>query len=517
LAGSRARALVSRIDPTAVASILTGVGAFAVYRATLLPGLASWDTGEAQTVAPILGTLHPTGFPAYVVLGWLATHALAPLGSPAFLMNLLSAGLVAVAVAVCVVVNRRLGTGLVISVAAAIGFALTPAVWHLGVAADVHSLHLALLAVEVALLLRWEGLVEAGAAVERADRALVLAAAVFGVMVANHALSLLLVLPIGLYVRAVDRPVFRRRRTVLAAVGTGLGIAALLYLELPLRAGLLRAPLVYGHPETWGGFWEIVLARQFQGDLLGALRDLPGTVDGVLRLLTTQLGPFILLLPVALFATALRRHRYALLSGVAALLTVLFAASYQNAAIDRYYAGPVLFAWTWLAVLASEVVRLVGELVALGGRAVVRLALAVAAVALGAALLLPTGTVLASRWQTVSEADLVWPEAWLDQAFAAFAPHAVVISWWSYSTPLWYGQLVEGRRPDVWVVDDRTRLDDDLGSVRDVVEANIDTRPVYLIRVQDSEIEALTDRFRIEPVGLPGNLYRVTGRKETSP
>src|SRR5262249_40146471 len=267
------------------------------------------------------------------------------------------------AVATTVIVNRQLGTELAIAVGAAIGFALTPIVWHLGVAADVHSLHVALLVVEVALLLRWEAIVEGSAAgaeavtevdadarpVGRADgaaRALIRAAAVFGVMVANHALSLLLVLPIGMFVRAVDRPVFRRRRTVLAAIGVSLGIAALFYLELPLRAGPFRAPLVYGHPETFGGVWGVVLPRQFQGDLLGALRDLPGTVDGVLRLLTTQLGPFILLLPVALFATALRHRRYALLSGLAALLTVLFAASYENAAIDRYYAGPAFFAWT---------------------------------------------------------------------------------------------------------------------------------------------------------------------------
>ena len=39
------------------------------------------------------------------------------------------------------------------------------------------------------------------------------------------------------------------------------------------------------------------------------------------------------------------------------------------------------------------------------------------------------------------------------------------ISWWSYSTPLWYAQRVEGRRPDIVIVDDRTRLDENLGSI----------------------------------------------------
>ena len=57
----------------------------------LLPGVAFWDTGELQTVGPLLGTAHPTGFPTYVLLGWLASVVLQPFGDPAFRMNLLSA------------------------------------------------------------------------------------------------------------------------------------------------------------------------------------------------------------------------------------------------------------------------------------------------------------------------------------------------------------------------------------------------------------------------------------------
>ena len=57
------------------------LGALAVYRTTLLPGLAFWDTGEAQTVLPVLGTMHPTGFPAFVVIGWLFSVVARPLES----------------------------------------------------------------------------------------------------------------------------------------------------------------------------------------------------------------------------------------------------------------------------------------------------------------------------------------------------------------------------------------------------------------------------------------------------
>ena len=67
---------------------------------------------------------------------------------------------------------------------------------------------------------------------------------------------------------------------------------------------------------------------------------------------------------------------------------------------------------------------------------------------------------------------------WLDDAMAGLDPDAVVVSWWSYSTALWYGTLVEGRRTDLRIVDDSTRESEGLGSVDDVIDANLGTRPV---------------------------------------
>jgi hypothetical protein len=200
-----------------VAALVTGLAAAAVYRATLLPGVGTWDTAEAQVVLPLLGTFHPTGFPAYVVLGWAASVVLQPLGSPAFVINLLSAILAASAAGMSVAVLRRLSVPLPIGIAAAAAFALTPIVWNIGTAADAHALHLALVVALTLGLLRWGALVaerrdrpDDHALRARGDRAIVLAAIVFGVAVANHALSLLLVPAIGLYVLAVEPGVVRR-------------------------------------------------------------------------------------------------------------------------------------------------------------------------------------------------------------------------------------------------------------------------------------------------------------------
>jgi Protein O-mannosyl-transferase TMEM260-like len=494
--------------------VATALAALTVYRTTLLPGLGIWDTAEAQTVLPLMGTMHPTGFPAYVLLGWLASVVLEPFGSPAFRINLLSAVLVAVAIGALMATLRRLGTGLVVSVGIATGFALTPIVWRIALAADVHALHLALLGVLVVCLLRWSSLVDerradpGGGRRAAADRALVLAAAVFGVALANHALTLLLAPAVGWYVLAVDRAVLRRPRMVAGALAACLGIAALLYLELPLRAGPFRAPLVYGHPETPLGFLEVVLARQFQGDATGLLADPVGRLASLVGTAAEQLGPLAALVPFGFAVTVTRHPRYARLSGLAAGLTCLFAASYDNADIGRYYLGPAFFAWTWLGILAAEL--------ATGLAAVLdRTPRAAGALVLVLILLAPTATGLQDRWQRIDASGVTWPSRWVDEAFTLIAPNAVVVSWWSYSTPLWYGTLVEGRRQDLWIVDDRTRVDDDLGSVADVIDANLATRPVYVIRAQASDLQDLEQQFVLVPVEGPDTLYRVIGRQET--
>ena len=93
-------------------------------------------------------------------------------------------------------------------------------------------------------------------------------------------------------------------------------------------------------------------------------------------------------------------------------------------------------------------------------------------------------------------------------------PNAVVVSWWSYSTPLWYGKHIEGRLPGVDIIDDRTRLDEDLGSPADVVNRYLGERPVYVIRLDDWR--ELEEEFVIEPVPMPmpDSLSRVVGRRE---
>jgi transmembrane protein TMEM260 (protein O-mannosyltransferase) len=497
--------VVSRLLDGWLPPVVVGVVAFVAARLAMLPGLGFWDTAELQAVAPLLGTAHPTGYPTYVILGWFADLLLTPFGEPALRMNIFAGLCVAIAVGVTVDLVRALTRSPILAVAAGLGLAFTTIVWKIGLQAEAHALHLALTAILFRLLVAWEQ--------GRRDRTLIAAAIVLGLAVGNHSLSLLLAPPVGLYVFAVDPGIVRRPRLVGGAVLVLLVTVMLVFLELPLRAGPFRAPLVYGHPETWDGFWYVALAEQFRGSLVDPFGDLATKTGTLVGRTVTAFGPLAALVPIGFATTLVMRPRYALLSGTAALLTCFFAASYVNADIGRYYLVPAFIAWTWLAILAAGAASLVGyNLSPRRGPAPVM------AVVLAAVLLAPTVADIPVRFRTIDRSRDRSAPAWVDRALDVMAPDAVIVSWWSYSTALWYAQLVQGRRPNILIIDDRTRLDDNLGGITDVIDRYLPTRPVYVIRIEPTDIATLEQQYSLVYLdGLnPSGLTQVLGREPGS-
>ena len=506
---------MSRRLGSLAAPIGVGIVAFVAAWSAMLPGLGFWDTAELQVVGPVMGTAHPTGYPTYVLLGWLANLVLSPFGEPAYRMNLFAGLSVAVAAGVTTDLARTLTRSTALGVLAGVGLALTPLVWQIGTRAEAHALHLALLAVLLRLLVGWED-ARVGAAdpSDRApDRWLIAATVVFGLAVGNHSLILLMALPVGLYVLAVQPGILRRPRLIATCVVVLVATLVVIFLELPLRAGPFRAPLVYGRPETWDGFWYIVLAQQFQGSFLDPLGDLAGKTGLLAERAVTQFGVLAAFIPAGLVTAIFVRPRYALLTGTAMAITLFFASSYVNAEIGRYYLGPILIAWTWIAILVRALVdSVLGEA---PHDPAFRPANALAVIAT-AILAIPTVLAIPTRHEAVDARHETPARQWVDLALELMDRDAVVVSWWSYSTPLWYAQRVEGQRPDIDIVDDRTRLDEDLGDIYDVIDANLPSRPVYVIRDDPAEIQALAERYVLEPIMGPTarSLVRVVRPRE---
>jgi hypothetical protein len=518
--------IAALLPPLAVAALVV-VNAWS----GLMPGVGFWDTGEFQAVLPVLGTAHPTGYPTYVILGFVANLLLTPIGEPAFRVTVLSLIAVAVAAGATVALIRRLTGSTIIGVAVGLGLATTPVVWANATRADPHPIHLAFVALLLLTLVRWEHTRRASGqtpeSARRADCWLLLAAVLFGLAAGNHSLTLLFAPPIALYVLAVEPGIWRRWRFAVACLVAAFGTLALIYLELPVRAGLLPAPLVYGQPATWDGFWYIALAEQFRGSLGDPFADLGGKLDTMAKLANNQLGPVALAIPAAFVVTAIRARRFALLTGLAVVITVLFNLAYANADINRYYLGPILIAWTWIGILAAELSPRLADLAveaverirrAPGDERSFALTSAVLATAIGLALLLPTiGDLDRRRHDQVAGIDRsgdVGAKLWLDEVLPLIPDNAVLVSWWSTSTPLWYAQTVEGLRPDIFVVDDRTMLDQDLGRAPDVIDRYLGERPVYVIRLPGRDTDELTARFQMEAIAGTGYqvVWRVDGR-----
>jgi hypothetical protein len=68
------------------------------------------------------------------------------------------------------------------------------------------------------------------------------------------------------------------------------------------------------------------------------------------------------------------------------------------------------------------------------------------------------------------------------------------------------------------IVDDRTRLDEHLGEVNDVIDANLGRRPVYVIRAGRQEATMLAERYELEYLdgGDARSLTRVVGLRSAT-
>lgn len=519
----------------------------------LFPGAAGGDTAEFQTVAPVLGTAHPTGYPAYVILGFIASHVL-PFADAAYRMNLLQALLAAGAIAGTIAVVQfltgmrwiALATGLLLLIMPgfspvgisfpASGFTTTPVFWRLSTYADPHMFHLALVTLLFLLLLVWERrrTEEDPQKRRRADRLLVAAALVYGVAFANHSLTVMLAPAVGLFVLAVAPFIIRQWRLVLACAAVLVATVVILFLELPIRAAM-HAPVVYAHPDTWSGFLYVVLGQQFGGIPSTIGDDLGAKYALVMNMISSWLGPLGYVAALGLGTSLVRRPRYVLLGLVAAAMTCAFSAAYANSDLERYFLVPVFVAFTfvglgladalslgmWLVGSAAERFAAPTSPPALSATAppdaatvtpaaatappdapgrgnadwstrtllLVEIVAAVALVAASAALVparqhAQDADHLGGVSQTNQNADETWMRAMLAPPDQGGLPaDAVIVSWWGSSNALWYGQKVEGLRPDVYVVDDRTRLDQNLGQVWDVIDSYLGTRPVFLERL----------------------------------
>ncbi|MEO6913898.1 MAG: DUF2723 domain-containing protein [Candidatus Baltobacteraceae bacterium] len=470
----------------------------AVYVVSLDGAIGFWDVGEMQTVPYILGIAHPTGFPAFVLLGWLFSH-LVPVGTVAMRMALMCALAMSTAAwLVARIVSERTHSAW-IGTACAWLFAFGQIAWTRGTRTEIHALATLFVALTIYCALRWYE--------TRDSKYLIAGALAWGLGIATHPVVALLGL--GLFVLLIAR----WQTLDLRAVGLSLAVFALgcsLYMYLPIRSAQVSAahldPTValgiaagrpfwnYDRPSTRAGFMKLVSGSDF--DVSGGLRSIfspqiyvakgPGYVASVVAEFT-PIGAALIV--VGLFV--LFRTDWPLAAGVtlAGFLSVPFALGYPpEADIARYFLSSFVVCAVCIGIGVDW----------LAGRA--RIAFARPA---GVALLMAIAAfAVVTQRDTFNQRNDPGAQPLIASVSRLTPNDAILIAPWIYATPLAYAAYVEhglgGRTLDAaWLQDDAA-----------LVPYWSRSRPVYVVGIVFGSVPGYT----LKPVGGNPTIYAIVKR-----
>jgi hypothetical protein len=355
----------------ALAALLVGACAFALYHATLLPGVDFGDTGSFQATvgSPVISPRD--GYPLYFAIGNLFLRLTRV--EPARALNLASAAEGAIASGIVVLVAAELSGSLLAAVAAALLWAGSYTFWSQSIIGEVYALHAFFVGASLFALFRWQARPTSG----RLASFFALYALGFG----NH-LSMVLLLPgyaIFLLVAAPGgwRSMLRGRIVVLAAVVAAFG--ALQY-AWNLRELWLRPHAPDGLLDALNIFWFDVTKSDWRATMVARVPQsmLADRVAMYVFDIRQQFGwPVPLLAIIGLAATWRRSPPRGLLMLLLYLVNVLFAFSYNVGDTHVFYLSSHLF----VAMLVAPALVFIAETIASGRRReLVGSVLAVAAV-----------------------------------------------------------------------------------------------------------------------------------------
>ncbi len=455
--------------------------ALLLYSWTLAPTVTPTDSGELIVVAHGLGVAHPPGVPVWAMLAHLAS--LVPLGNVAVRINFSSAIFAALACAVLTLVvaelmiaaaylpawkraaqqrkkagDSRIDRLLVFAPALGAGLlmAFSRTLWSYATITEVYTLNALLILIVFFLMLRWRRCIiadrrEKGETVTIHDSWLYAAAAVFGLALGDHHVTVGLTLPAVAVIvyRTQGLRFFTSRRLIYAAL---ISVAAMVavYAYLPFAAS--RSPLInWGNPRSLQEIWWHITGRQYRVFLSFTPIMMGAQFVEFCRMLLREFGPAWLPLPLALalagFATAYRQDRttfWFLLSIVIANLA--YDLSYEIAEDKDAYYLPVFisvalaagFGIRWLIQLAA--VKSMSWGTSYGVAAIV--------------VLLTSATAFAGNWPFNNRKHYFIAHDYVENLLSAVEPNGLLLTQdWQVASPMFYAQQIEQRRRDVKVVD----------------------------------------------------------------
>ena len=204
-------------------------------------------------------------------------------------------------------------------------------------------------------------------------------------------------------------------------------------------------------PQTWENFKYVVFGEQFTG----TFHDRPSLGDSVRLVLAETWQQLGVLLPLALIGLVVGFLRRAPLMVMLVLwfgVTWYFALGYENADIGRYYLVPLMCVAVVGGLGAGAILEAAKGLVQRVAPARRPLGRTAVAALLAVVLIVPAVASVPGRFNGIDESTRSTARDGGSTSLGAALPQdSVVVSWWSFSTPMWYAPVRRGlaaRRDD---------------------------------------------------------------------
>ena len=457
-----------------------------LYWPTLSPSVVVGDGGEFQMVSHLLGVPHRTGYPLFVLLGWVFTRL--PLGGDvAYRLTLLSMFSASAAMALFFLLLRELDVRRGVAALSTLVLASAPRLWMHAAAAEVYALAVLLVVLGSWLLLRWG----------RGKTPLWVVTLVFGLGLTHHITFRLLGPAVLVYILIVEPRLPLRPRRWLPALATLL-LPLLLYAWIPPRAAhyqtlpeyqgdILGVPKIVasGFVSAWymsAGIVDFFLVTDYSGDVVSGAGLDPAIVTRYLEMAGEQY-PLLLVAPLALLGlVAMLRHRTR--SGIYFLLVYLVTTWAAIRFLGQVGGGgnQLLTAHVltvlWFAYGANKVLDwLYGRWQWKGWKRYLPLALLACVPLFNIIQHYPDAMAL-RQTEVRSQAQAI-----LEQPL----PEGAVIAGEGEVTPIRYLQRVDGVRPDLWVIHSNEP------GIRDALlpRALADGIPLYALRGTEAGLRLL--------------------------
>lgn len=468
-----------------VAPLLAFILPLLAYLFTLSPTVYNLDSAEMTTAAYNLGLMRATGYPLYLLVGKL--FSLLPVGDVGYRLNLMSAACGALTIALTYRSALRLAGRASLALSAALFLGFSYYFWSQAVIAEVYTLHTALMAALILLLLRWH----AG----RDPRLLTFIAGLYGLSFGNHMATVLLAPGMAAFVLMTEgRALLRWRRLTPLAGAFALGLSV--YLYLPLRYLAAPAFNYAGHFDAAGRFiptdltqpaelWAMITGAPFQGEMFAyALAELPREIGlFIYRLWGNFLSVGLLPGLIGLVALWRRERTPGLMLALMFLANTVFYINYRVVDKETMFL-PVYLVWAlWIAVGLRVLVDGAAEM---STRVAALAPVALLALVVMLALLINAPRVDVSHDRRARELA--------EDLLRRVEPNAIVLGWWASIPPMQYLQIVEGWRPDVvlinrWLISHADTLQ--------LIATQGRSRPIYFVEFDNTLLKQVT----LIPVG----------------